>query len=229
MSILVIDDDRDLVRLVVYALRRDGFDTAGAYDLPAARRLLRDNPPELIVLDRQLGPGVDGLDFLAELRRTNRVPVILLTQLVTEEDRVRGLELGADDYLPKPFSHRELAARIRAVLRRTNDGPVRRAAPELRAGHIVLDPAAHRVHRAGEPVGLSVTEFRLLHYLLTNAGVVVPTGDLLRHIWGYGATEGTDIVRVAIHRLRRKLGDDGAEPRLIITVPGVGILLRADG
>lgn len=228
MNVLIIDDDRDLVRLMIYALRRDGIEAIGAYDVATARRLMREAPPELVVLDRQLAPGVDGLDFLAELRRHSRLPVILLTQVSAEEERVRGLDLGADDYLPKPFNHRQLAARIRAVLRRTYDGPARRAAPELRAGPITLDPAARRVLLDGHEVSLTVVEFRLLHYLMLNAGVVVPAGDLLEHVWGFGHNDGREVVRVAVHRLRRKLGDHGDDPHLIITIPGAGILLRGD-
>ena len=182
-----------------------------------------------MVLDINLGAS-NGLEVLKELRRRTQLPVIMLTALDSEEDKVRGLEAGADDYLTKPFSHRELIARIRAQLRRSGqDWPVRKA-PETRfeVGSIVLDMAEHSVTKSGQLVSLTVTEFRLLHCLMTNAGTVVSTNSLLKQVWGYNDPGGSDVVRVTVHRLRRKLEHDPARPSLLHTIPGVGVLLKSD-
>jgi DNA-binding response OmpR family regulator len=167
---------------------------------------------------------------LNDLRRRTELPVIMLTALDSEEDKVRGLEGGADDYLTKPFSHRELIARIRAQLRRSGQevGARRAPATRLEVGSITLDLAEHSVTKSGQQVSLTVTEFRLLHCLMTNAGTVVSTSTLLKQVWGYQDPGGSDVVRVTVHRLRRKLESDPARPHLLHTVPGVGVLLKAD-
>ncbi len=230
MRILLVDDDRELIDLLAFALRRAGLDPIAAHDSGSALRLFEERRPDLVVLDINLGAS-SGLDVLKQLRRRASLPVIMLTALDSEEDKVRGLEAGADDYLTKPFSHRELIARIRAQLRRSGqDWPTRRA-PETRfeVGSIVLDLAEHSVTKAGQPVSLTVTEFRLLHCLMTSAGRVVPTAELLKQVWGYQSDPGgSDVVRVTVHRLRRKLEQDPARPTLLHTIPGVGVLLKAD-
>ncbi|MGI9146852.1 MAG: response regulator transcription factor [Chloroflexota bacterium] len=229
MRILLVDDDRELIDLLAFALKRAGLDPIGAHDAVTALRLLDERTPDLVVLDINLGAS-SGLEVLKELRRRSQLPVIMLTALDSEEDKVRGLEAGADDYLTKPFSHRELVARIRAHLRRSGrEMPVRRA-PEMRlqVGSITLDLAQHSVTKSGQAVSLTVTEFRLLHCLMTNAGTVVRTGTLLTQVWGYNDPGGSDVVRVTVHRLRRKLEQDPARPQLLHTIPGVGVRLSAE-
>jgi DNA-binding response OmpR family regulator len=226
VRILLVDDDRELIDLLAFALKRAGLEPIGAHDAATALRLFEERKPDLVVLDINLGSS-SGLDVLRELRRRSPLPVIMLTALDSEEDKVRGLEAGADDYLTKPFSHRELIARIRAQLRRSGqEWPVRRA-PETRleVGTITLDLAEHSVTKSGQPVSLTVTEFRLLHCLMSNAGAVVPTATLLKQVWGYNDPGGSDVVRVTVHRLRRKLEEDPARPQLLHTIPGVGVRL----
>jgi two-component system response regulator VicR len=230
VAILLVDDDRELIDLLAFALRRAGFDTIAAYDGASAVRLFEEREPDLVVLDIGLGTS-SGLDVLKELRQGgSEVPVIMLTAFDSEEDKVRGLEAGADDYLTKPFSHRELIARIRAQLRRSAQEWRARQPSETRleVGPITLDVGDHSVTRSGQPVGLTVTEFRLLHCLMSNAGRVVPTGELLKQVWGYQDPGGSDVVRVTVHRLRRKLEHDPSRPTLLHTIPGVGVLLKSD-
>jgi len=229
VGILLVDDDRELIELLAFALRRAGLEPISAHDSTSALRAFEEHKPELAVLDINLG-GSSGLDVLKELRRRSSVPVIMLTALDSEEDKVRGLETGADDYLTKPFSHRELIARIRAQLRRGGQDPAvsRPAETRLVVGSVVLDLADHSVTRAGEPVNLSVTEFRLLHCLMSNAGRVVSTSELLKQVWGYHDPGGSDVVRVTVHRLRHKLERDPKRPQLLHTIPGVGVLLKSD-
>ncbi|GAC1320707.1 MAG: cell wall metabolism DNA-binding response regulator WalR [Chloroflexota bacterium] len=228
MRILLVDDDRELIDLLAFALKRAGLESMGAHDAVAALRLFTEWNPDLVVLDVNLGTA-SGLDVLKDFRRrAPQVPMIMLTALDSEEDKVRGLELGADDYLTKPFSHRELIARIRAQLRRTSrDVPVPRVASSLlEVGSITLNQAEHTVTVEGQHVSLTVTEFRLLECLMTHAGSVVPTSTILKQVWGYQDPSGSDVVRVTVHRLRRKLERDPARPLLLHTVPGVGVLLK---
>jgi len=227
VRILLVDDDRELIDLLAFALKRAGLDPVAAHDGTSALRLFEERQPDLVVLDINLGSS-SGLDVLKELRRRSSLPVIMLTALDSEEDKVRGLEAGADDYLTKPFSHRELIARIRAQLRRSGqEWSARQPETRLEVGTITLDLAEHSVTKAGKPVALTVTEFRLLHCLMTNAGRVVPTSELLKQVWGYQDPGGSDVVRVTVHRLRRKLEQDPARPHLLHTIPGVGVLLKA--
>jgi DNA-binding response OmpR family regulator len=229
VRILLVDDDRELIDLLAFALKRAGLEPIGAHDAATALRLFDERKPDLVVLDINLG-AASGLDVLRDLRRRSQLPVIMLTALDSEEDKVRGLEAGADDYLTKPFSHRELIARIRAQLRRSGqEWPVRRA-PETRleVGSITLDLAEHSVTKSGQALSLTVTEFRLLHCLMTNAGTVVPTSTILKQVWGYNDPSGSDVVRVTVHRLRRKLEQDPARPQLLHTIPGVGVRLKSD-
>lgn len=229
MRVLLVDDDRELVDLLAFALKRAGLEAVPAYDGAVAMRQMDERPPDAVVLDVNLG-ATSGLDLLRTIRQRSDLPAILLTALDSEDDKVRGLELGADDYLTKPFSHRELIARIRAQLRKVGQvwSAPKPAETVIQAGTVALDVAQHIVTMRGQNVSLTVTEFRLLHYLLLHAGTVVPTSVLLKHVWGYPDSAGTDVVRVTVHRLRRKLEVDPAHPRLLRTVSGVGVLYRPD-
>ena len=228
MKLLLVDDDLELTDLLTFALGRGGFDVVSAHDAPTALRLLREHAPDVAVIDVNLG-ATSGFDLLEQLRRESGIPVVMLTARAAEADKVQGLDLGADDYVTKPFGHRELLARVRAQLRRhgpegqaTAEGP-----EELRVGPLTIKSREHRVELDGEPLDVSVTEFRLLSHLAQHAGTVVPTRALLRHVWGSSEVGGGDLVRVTVHRLRRKLRDDAAHPRLLHTVSGVGIMLKA--
>jgi two-component system, OmpR family, response regulator VicR len=227
MKILVVDDDRDLVELIRFALQRAGFEAVTAYDSPTALAMVDHEAPDLAVVDLNLGSW-DGFELIRDLRRKTDLPTIVLTGRTSEEDTVRGLELGADDYMTKPFSHRELIARIRANLRRHGQvwTPPEPAHSVLRAGPLEVNTAAHQATYEGEPLDLTVTEYRLLHYLLLNQGVAVPTRAILKQVWGYEDATGGDVVRVAVHRLRRKLGESTTSTRLLHTIPGVGFMVK---
>jgi DNA-binding response OmpR family regulator len=229
MKVLIVDDDRELTDLLQFAFQRAGFSPVIAHDSPTALRHFDADRPELVVLDINLGAW-NGLDLLRELRRNaTRVPIVMLTALDSEEDKIRGLELGADDYITKPFSHRELIARVRAHLRRLGqEVPEADSGPRtLRSGPLELNVGEHVVTLDGKRVDLTVTEFRLLQALMRDAGSVVSTRVLLKRVWGYDDPTATDVVRVTVHRLRRKLGDDATTPRLLHTVAGVGVMLKA--
>ena len=222
--ILMIDDDEQLVALVREYLASAGFQVEGAGDGPAGLAAIRRAAPDLVLLDLML-PGLDGLEVCRRLRQTSRVPVLMLTARGDATDRVVGLELGADDYLPKPFEPRELLARIRAVLRRSGETPEAAPATPLVVGSLVVHPAARRVTVDGREVELTTAEFELLHALAAGAGRVLSRDQLLERVHG-GAVEGYDrSVDVHMSRLRAKLGDDPRRPRLLKTVRGVGYQL----
>jgi two-component system response regulator VicR len=227
MKILVVDDDRDLVEMVNFALKRAGFDVLRASDPQTVMRTIADSDPDLAVLDVNLGAW-NGFDILRDIRRVSQIPVIMLTGRDAEDDKVRGLELGADDYVTKPFSYRELIARIRTNIRRhrAEDGDARSVQSELAVGGLTLNVAEHVAAKHGQPLKLTVTEFRLLQCLMESAGSVVATRALLRRVWGYDDPSGADLVRVTVYRLRRKIEDDPSNPVLVHTVPGVGVMLK---
>jgi two-component system alkaline phosphatase synthesis response regulator PhoP len=217
--ILVVDDEPKIAKLARDYLERGGFRVVEAADGTTALVAARHDRPDLIVLDLNL-PGVDGLDVCRALRRESDVPIIMLTARVEESDRLIGLELGADDYITKPFSPRELVARVRAVLRRVQGGIYQ---PGLvRAGDLEIDLTGHRVVRAGEPVRLTRTEFNLLATLAQHPGQVFSRAQLLDRLHGV-AYEGFDrSVDAHIKNLRRKLETNPAEPRYVLTVYGIG-------
>jgi len=229
MTILVVDDEADLVDILAFTLKRNGYAVIGAYDPPTALRMLEQHPIDFVLLDVNLKPPWDGFELLKTIRERSPVPVIMLTARGAEEDKVKGLDLGADDYVVKPFSHREVISRIESVSRRTGvrDGaPVAPPQREIEAGPFWLDVAGHRVTKNGEPLNLTVTEFRLLHTLLQHPDTAQSNETLLREVWGYEDIGSFDMVRVAIYRLRQKIEEDASDPRYIHTIPGIGFVLR---
>jgi DNA-binding response OmpR family regulator len=225
--VLVVDDEPHIVELVRYNLAREGFEVAVAYDGHEALEQARAQPPDLIILDLML-PYVDGLEVCRHLRRASAVPILVLTAKDSEQDRVRGLELGADDYVTKPFSPRELVARVRAILRRAGrDAALPREAP-VSAGGLVLDPGTHEVRLRDRPVDLTTKEFDLLRLLMSHPNQVFTRDFLLEHLWGYEYVGTTRTVDMHISRLREKIEDDPAAPTYIVTVRGVGYKFKKD-
>jgi len=224
--ILVIDDDVELCGLVGEYLEPEGFEIEALYDGERGLDRALNGGHRLVVLDVML-PGMNGFDVLRRLRKVSKVPVLLLTARGEDVDRIVGLEIGADDYLPKPFNPRELVARIRAILRRTQSGekPAGEQVPDiLRVGDVELDPATRTVRHSGKPVDLTSVEFNLLHVLLEEAGRVVPRERLVDAVLGRKFSPFDRSIDMHVSKVRRKLGDpdDGAEH--IKTVRGVGYI-----
>ena len=230
MRVLAVEDDPEVGETITMAFSMRWPDCQvqiedtgnGAVDSVAREAF------DLVVLDVNL-PDVDGFSVLERIRKSSRVPVIMLTVRASEADKVRGLEMGADDYLGKPFSPFELLARASAVLRRTGDGDGHQSR-KLQAGSIMLDPDAAEVFVDGDQVNLTPTEFKILSLLVQNAGKVVSRESLIETVWGLEpASADSYLVKLHIQHLRRKLGDSGADPRLIITVRGFGYKVSARG
>jgi DNA-binding response OmpR family regulator len=218
-TILVVDDEPIVRDVVVRYLRRDGFETLEAGNGDDARDLIRAEEPSLVVLDVML-PGTGGLELCRWIRSRSDLPVILLTARVDETDRIVGLELGADDYVTKPFSPRELAARVRTVLRRAGSSPQKRATIDV--GDLQLDSGARHVTRRGNPLTLTLKEFDLLWFLASNPRFVFSREALMERVWGYQAAFDTGTVTVHIRRLREKIENDPTHPRHLQTVWGAG-------
>jgi DNA-binding response OmpR family regulator len=221
-TILVVDDDPIVRDVVVRYLERDGHRTLVAEDGDRADELLRKEELDLVVLDVML-PGRDGLELSRSIRARSTLPVILLTARGEEVDRIVGLELGADDYVTKPFSPRELAARVRALLRRASGQVEPRSS--LAFGDVVLDGDARQVRKSGDEVALTAREFDLLWFLATHPRRVFSRDQLMASIWGYEPALDSGTVTVHVRRLRKKLEDDPARPRHLQTVWGVGYRL----
>jgi DNA-binding response OmpR family regulator len=217
-AVLVVDDDPTVREIVITYLTAAGHSVTSAADGHEALASVADGMPELVVLDLML-PGVDGLEVCRRLREQGDVPVIMLTAKGTVGDRVAGLETGADDYVTKPFSPRELVLRVDSVLRRTTEtvptgGPVS-------SGGIVVDPGSRVVTRDGERVSVTVREFDLLHHFVAHAGTVFSREDLLRDVWGWSFGDDSTVT-VHVRRLREKLETDPTRPERLVTVWGVG-------
>jgi len=222
MKILVVDDDLELLGLIGFALRQAGYLVIPAADGNEALATFEREQPDLVILDVNL-PGLDGFEVCRRIRAEAATPIMMLTVRGGEEDQVRGLDGGADDYLTKPFSPRSLLARVRALLRRAE---IERPSP-LAAGDLTLDIERQSVSVGGAaPVRLTSLEFRLLQYLLANAGHSIPAERLTTHVWGYRGVGDRQLLKQLVHRLRQKIERNPAEPQHVITVAGVGYLLQ---
>ena len=217
--VLVVDDDHTVREVVVSYLRAAGHDVREAEDGERALASMRDEPADLVVLDLML-PGIDGLEVARRLRESGDVPIIMLTALGSETDRVVGLERGADDYVTKPFSPRELVLRVQSVLRRAGEG-ARGDLVALTDADLELDPAAHAVTLGGEPLALTSREFDLLRFLMANPGVAYSRDQLLQEVWGWSFGDQSTVT-VHVRRLREKVEKDPTHPVRLVTVWGVG-------
>jgi len=221
-TILVVDDEERMARFIHLNLEHDGFQVVEAYRGMKDIQLLRDVMPDLIILDVMM-PDLDGFEVLKMIREISSVPVIMLTAKGEEDDRVRGLELGADDYITKPFSPRELVSRVRAVLRRTEAAsPASRSEVIEVDDRLKIDFSRREVWVNGELVKLRPTEYRLLYHLVQNAGWVVTYDQLLSKVWGYEYRDESHYVRLYINYLRQKLEEDPGNPKYILTERGIG-------
>jgi DNA-binding response OmpR family regulator len=224
-NILLVEDEESITVPLSDALRREGFEPQVAGSAAEALELAKSTDPDLVLLDVMLPDG-SGFDVCRELRARSRVPIIMLTARGDEADRVAGLEAGADDYVVKPFSAREVAARIRAVLRRSSPEAEATGGP-LQVGEVTLDPASHEAAVDGRELELSRKEFDVLRLLMENAGAVVKRERLLEEVWETNWFGSTKTLDVHVSALRRKLGDDPAQPTYIHTVRGVGFRFAA--
>jgi DNA-binding response OmpR family regulator len=223
MKVLVVEDDVDLLDVMTYALRREGYEILGATDGLQALDRLRVDPPDIVLLDIRL-PKLNGFEVCRRIRHTSEVPVIMVTARTEEHDVVRGLRMGADDYVTKPFSIKELTARMESVLRRCRSDQYRKAVSEVRAGNLVLSLQTHQATYGGEPVQLTPLEFRILYLLAMNEGQVIPYSRLVDYALGY---EGGDanLLKTHICHIRQKLGFGVDEERGIRSLPTVGYSL----
>jgi DNA-binding response OmpR family regulator len=218
-TVLVVDDEPIVREVVVGYLQREGFRTLEAADGNRAKEILEGDPPSIVLLDVML-PGTDGLELCRWIRSRSKLPVIMVTARGEEADRIVGLELGADDYVTKPFSPRELAARVRTVLRRSE--PAGAENERLSFNGLVLDAATREVLRNGEEVRLTAKEFDLLWFMASHPRRVFSRDDLMRRVWGYAAALDTGTLTVHVRRLREKLEADPSRPQLLETVWGIG-------
>jgi phosphate regulon transcriptional regulator PhoB len=221
-KILIVEDERDLIKLLKYNLEKEGYKVSYATDGSVALAEIRRDTPDLVLLDLML-PGLDGLEICRQIRRHERyaaLPVLMLTARGEEADRVVGLEIGADDYVTKPFSMRELIARVRALLRRHEAPASVRTA--IQRGDLTIDPTAHNVVVSGKSIELSALEFRLLHHLAAHPGMVFSRDQLLDRVWGNDRSVTPRSVDVYIRRVREKIEPSPQDPTFVQTVHGVG-------
>jgi two-component system response regulator VicR len=224
-KILVVDDEMPIAEILKFSLEKEGFQVVVAHDGMEAVQMARTEQPDLMLLDIML-PKKDGFEVCKEIRTFSSVPVIMLTARDSEIDKVLGLEIGADDYVTKPFSSRELIARVKANLRRSATTEVREQKPRWIVGDLVIDTATYEVYKRNVLVEVTHREFELLSYLAKHRGTVLTREHLLQEVWGYDYFGDVRTVDVTIRRLREKIEDDPSNPEYIITRRGVGYSLR---
>lgn len=229
-KILVVDDEKPISDIVKFNLEKEGFEVVTAYDGEEALQKVEEENPDLIVLDLML-PKIDGLEVCREVRKTKDTPIIMVTAKDQEIDKVLGLELGADDYVTKPFSNRELVARVKANVRRQttnqNTEPAKEDTNDIEVGDLVVHPDAYIVSKRGETIELTHREFELLHYLAQHIGQVMTREHLLETVWGYDYFGDVRTVDVTVRRLREKIEDSPSHPNFLVTRRGVGYYLRS--
>jgi DNA-binding response OmpR family regulator len=224
-TILAADDDPQILRLVTRNLQFDGYDVIAVSDGQAALEQIEAHAPDLALLDVMM-PRLDGFTVTQRVREFSAVPIIILTARGQDQDKIHGLDLGADDYLTKPFSVEELLARVRAVIRRSQLGAdAQSLSAKTTVGELEVDYVQHLVRMRGQEVALTPTEYRILAYLAQNAGRVVTQDLLLEHVWGPEYSGESHMLQVNINRLRRKIEDDHTRPRYLLTKVGVGYVL----
>jgi len=223
LKVVVVDDAPDIVEVVslCFQLRWSGAEVLPAHDGTKGLELIEAESPDIVILDVNL-PDMDGFSVIREIRRFSQIPVIMLTVKGEDVDIARGLELGADDYMVKPFSHIELIARVEAVLRRSRGIPASGDDRPYTSGNLSVNFATNEVKVSGKPVKLTSTEMKLLHHLIRNEGRLLTHENLLTKVWGEGYQDTRDLLRVHIQHLRQKLGDSVNSPRIIITEHGMG-------
>ncbi|MFC2694609.1 MAG: response regulator YycF [Lactobacillus sp.] len=227
-KILVVDDEKPISDIIKFNLNKEGFDVDTAYDGEEAIAKVEEYQPDLMILDLML-PKKDGLEVAREVRKTHDFPIIMVTAKDTEIDKVLGLEMGADDYVTKPFSNRELVARVKANLRRSNlneQAQADDANKNITIGNLVIMPDAYMVEKNGSKIELTHREFELLHYLAQHIGQVMTREHLLQTVWGYDYFGDVRTVDVTVRRLREKIEDNSSKPNLIMTRRGVGYYVK---
>ena len=224
LKVLLVDDDADLLDLMTYALRREGFTVTTAMDGQQALQRWEVERPDIILLDGNL-PKVDGFEVCRRIRHASKTPIIMLTARDEEADVLRGLQVGADDYVTKPFSAKLLTARMKTVLRRCQADPFRQAVSEVKVGDLVLDLQSHEVTKSGSPVQLTPLEFRILYLLAMNEGRVVPYSRLVEYAWGYYDEGNSSLLKTHLSHIRKKLGLPATGAGSVKAVLGVGYSL----
>ncbi|PTX62443.1 two-component system response regulator VicR [Melghirimyces profundicolus] len=230
VKILVVEDEKPIADILQFNLSKEGFEVECVYDGDEALKRVNETPPDLILLDLML-PGTDGIEVCRRVRQNHQMPIIMVTAKDSEVDKVLGLEIGADDYVTKPFSNRELLARIKANLRRSRDNgtPAQDPSNQIKVGDLSIDQGSYIVTKNGKTLDLTHREFELLNYMAQHVNQVLTREHLLQSVWGYDYFGDVRTVDVTIRRLREKIEDDPSHPQYIITRRGIGYTMRDPG